>query len=240
MNIRKHIPNSITSMNLLSGIIGVIFCFHGRLDIAFLLMLLASVFDFCDGLAARVLGAYSPVGKELDSLADVVSFGVLPSIMLFLLSYNSNGLCVWCVFPALIAIHSALRLAKFNLDERQHESFIGLATPSCAMICGSLAYYVSVNPDGVLAAWCAGPVLIPVMSVVLACLLVSEIPMFSMKLKKGESLKSKTNVIRLIFLAFLVLSVALCLILHINWSMAVLVSFIAYVVLNVVCDLFWK
>jgi len=240
MSIRKYIPNSITSMNLVSGIIGVIFCFNGRIDIAFLLMLLASVFDFCDGLAARVLGAYSPVGKELDSLADMVSFGVLPSIMLFLVSYNANGFCAWCIFPALIAIHSALRLAKFNLDERQHDSFIGLATPSCAFICGSLAYYVTVVPEGVLAQWCAGPVLIPVLSVILSWLLVSEIPMFSMKLKKGESLKSKTNIIRIIFVSVLVLNIVLCLVLHINWSMAVLVSFIAYVVLNVLCNLFWK
>jgi len=240
MEIRKHIPNCITSMNLLSGLIGVVLCFNGRFDLAFLLMLLAAGFDFCDGLAARVLGAYSPVGKELDSLADMVSFGVLPSVMLFLLSYNANGFCVWCVFPALIAVHSALRLAKFNLDERQHESFIGLATPSCAMICGSLAHFVSTNPDSLLAQWCTGPVLIPVMSAILSALLVSEIPMFSMKIKKGESVKSKANVMRIVFGAVIVVNLAVCLLMHVSWSMAVLVSFLAYILINILFNIFWK
>ena len=82
MSLVKHIPNSITSMNLLCGAMGVVFTLQGRPDIAFPLMLAATVFDFCDGLAARLLKAYSPIGKELDSLADMISFGLLPSIML--------------------------------------------------------------------------------------------------------------------------------------------------------------
>ena len=88
MSIKKHIPNTITLMNLLCGVIGVMAAIVGRTDLAFLLMLAAALFDFCDGLAARLLGAYSPVGKELDSLADMVSFGVLPSVMLF---YSSGA-----------------------------------------------------------------------------------------------------------------------------------------------------
>ena len=124
MNPVKHIPNIITSMNLLCGVMGVIFTMADRLDTAFLCMLAAAVFDFCDGLAARLLKAYSDIGKELDSLCDVVSFGVLPALMLFKLYTPDSasaffGQPVWRIvlsfFPLLIAVFSALRLAKFNL-----------------------------------------------------------------------------------------------------------------------------
>ena len=99
-------------MNLLSGILGVIFALQGNIQTAFILMLAAACFDFCDGLAARLLGAYSEVGKELDSLSDLVSFGVLPAIML----YCATGSCGWiCYIPLIIAVFSALRLAKFFL-----------------------------------------------------------------------------------------------------------------------------
>ena len=130
-------------MNLLCGVIGVVLAFKGKVDFAFYLMIAGSVFDFCDGLSARALGAYSDMGKELDSLADIVTFGVLPSVML----YNVSHVCMWgeswiCWTPLLITVFSGLRLAKFNVDERQHMSFVGLATPACAMICGSLCYFV--------------------------------------------------------------------------------------------------
>ena len=182
-------------MNLLSGSIGVILCLGGNVRTAFLLMLAAAVFDFFDGLAARMLGAYSDIGKELDSLADMVSFGVLPSVML----HETMVLCGtagWISFlPLVLAVFSALRLAKFNIDERQHDSFIGLATPAAAMICGSLAYYVSLS-DNWLTALCAVPATLPVLAFVLSLLLVSEIPMFSMKFgkKKAESAVFKKRI----------------------------------------------
>src|SRR5574344_704033 len=109
MRLIKGIPNTITSMNLLCGVLGVIFSLNGRLDIGFLLMMGAAVCDFCDGLAARLLKAYSDIGKELDSLADVVSFGVLPSIMLYQLS--GTEITILRYIPLLIAAFSALRLA---------------------------------------------------------------------------------------------------------------------------------
>ena len=144
MSIKKHIPNTITSMNLLSGVLGVIFTLEGRIDIAFLLMLAAAVFDFFDGFAARLLHSYSDIGKELDSLADMVSFGVLPSIMLYkTMDIAGAG---WTKYIVLIlAVFSGLRLAKFNIDERQTSSFLGLATPSSAIICGSLAYFIQAT-----------------------------------------------------------------------------------------------
>ena len=114
MNIIRHIPNTITSMNLLCGVLGVIASLNGRLELGFELMILAAVFDFCDGLAARLLKAYSEIGKELDSLADDVSFGVLPAVML----YQISGTDIWILkyLPLVLAAFSALRLAKFNLD----------------------------------------------------------------------------------------------------------------------------
>lgn len=228
MNIVKHIPNTITSMNLLCGALGVIFTFQARFDLAFILMLAAAVCDFFDGFAARLLKAYSDIGKELDSLADMVSFGLLPSLMLHRLMIMAGNAGIWTYVPLLIAIFSALRLAKFNIDERQSENFIGLATPACAMICGSFAYYVANDPDSVLYSWAASIWVIPVASVVLSLLLVSEIPMFSMKFKKG----SKTNAIRIGFMAFIAFVAVIALIIKINWSATVLLSMTAYILWN--------
>jgi len=233
-------------MNLLCGVLGVIATFYSRLDLAFYLMLLAAVFDFCDGLSARLLGAYSDMGKELDSLSDDISFGALPAIMLFWTSVQLGGggscylfsnISLWSLFPVMIAVFSGLRLAKFNVDERQTTSFIGLATPACAMICGSLAYLVSAMPDCFLARWCAGPVFIPVLSVALSALLVSEIPMFSMKFHKGMKMDA-TNIMRIVFVCFVVAALVVVLCFRINWSAAVLVGFVGYVVMNIIAALF--
>ena len=127
MKLFKHIPNTITSMNLLCGALGVIFTFQGAPDIAFLLMLAAAVCDFFDGLSARLLKAYSPVGKELDSLADCVSFGLLPAMMMHrrLVEGGITGFTAY--IPLIISVFAALRLAKFNVDDRQSENFLGLA-----------------------------------------------------------------------------------------------------------------
>ncbi|MBO4476248.1 MAG: CDP-diacylglycerol--serine O-phosphatidyltransferase [Bacteroidales bacterium] len=230
---KKYIPDCITSMNLLCGIIGVVFAFKGRIDISFLLMLGASAADFLDGLAARALDAYSDLGKELDSLSDLVSFGVLPSVMLY-------NLCCTCMFgeswvcwvPLIIALASGIRLAKFNVDTRQTDNFLGLPTPACALLAGSLSYYVAADPASFLAQWCAGPVFIPVLSICLSALLVSEIPMFSLKFHADDpqSLKNK----RMAF-AFLVLAAILvCVICSLNWSVIVLLVLTLYIVKNLV------
>ncbi len=230
MHLTKHIPNAITSMNLLCGVVGVICALEGNLGAAILLMLLAAVFDFCDGLAARLLHAYSPIGKELDSLADLVSFGVLPTLMLY--KVQPEGASVILRFlPLFIAVMSALRLAKFNVDERQTLDFIGLPTPACAMVCGSLAYFLHHNggmPDG------AGPWLVAAVAVILGLLLVSEIPMFGMKIKKGHKLLDTKRTAFLILAAACVLSVVL---LKQNWSLAVLAVFSVYIVENLVVAL---
>ena len=232
MRIVRHIPNAMTSMNLILGIMGVICTFKGEFDTAFILMLCAAVCDFCDGLSARLLNAYSNVGKELDSLADMVSFGLLPAMMLNRLMVENGGESWICYIPLAIAILSAIRLAKFNVDERQTENFIGLATPACAMICGSFTYYVSKNPESILAAWASAELFIPACSVILALLLVSEIPMFSMKFKKGGKTGDNTNILRLIFAGIVLISGICVAVMGLNWSLIVLISFTAYILLN--------
>ena len=233
MGITRHIPNTITSMNLLCGALGVIFTFQGALHIAFYLMLAAAVCDFLDGFAARMLKAYSDMGKELDSLADLISFGLLPSLMLHRRLVEGGVTGFLSYVPLIIVIFSALRLAKFNVDNRQSENFLGLPTPACAMWCGSLVYAAD---HGVMsmAGLLHGQYMIPIASAVLAFLLVSEIPMFSFKIKKG----SAYNRIRICFTAIVALFAIATLALQINWSYIILVTFTAYILMNVLTALF--
>ena len=233
MNPIKHIPNTITSMNLLCGVLGVILTFQGALDLAFYLMIAAAVCDFLDGFAARMLKAYSAMGKELDSLADLVSFGLLPSLMIHRRLIEGGVTGFWAYVPVIICIFSALRLAKFNVDERQSENFLGLPTPACAMWCGSLIYAADRGVMTVAGLLNERYIMI-IAPVVLAILLVSEIPMFSFKFKKG----SEYNRLRLCFTAVIAVSAVAILALKINWSYIVLLTFTAYIALNLIRALF--
>lgn len=231
--IRKYIPDFITSMNIACGAIGVIFAFKGRIDLAFLFMLAAAVFDFCDGFAARALDAYSDLGKELDSLCDCVSFGLLPAVMLFNCGNASMIGSDWVCWTAiLISIFSAIRLAKFNVDPRQTSGFIGLPTPACAMLVGAFCYYVAKTPASNCAMWIASPVFIPAVSVILSYLLISEIPMFSFKFHKDDPKPLVTK--RLAMLAIIVVAVVICLVFKLNWSMAVIIVMASYIVKNII------
>jgi len=220
-------------MNLLCGVLGVISTFKGSYDTAFLLMLAAAACDFCDGLSARLLNAYSDLGKELDSLADMVSFGVLPALMIYSLMTDIHGDSILCYAPLLIAVFSALRLAKFNIDERQSDNFIGLATPACAMICGSFAYYVSKDPTSVLYSWSCSRFFLPAASVILSLLLISEIPMFSMKFKKNIKPGTPIHKQRIGFIGVIFVSTVLTLLLGLNWSLIILLTFVSYIVMNI-------
>ncbi len=220
-------------MNIVCGIIGVVFAFKGRLDQAFVLMIAAAVFDFLDGLSARALGAYSDFGKELDSLCDVVSFGVLPSVMLYtLMKTLMFGESAVCWIPLILTLFSALRLAWFNVDARQSDSFLGLPVPSSALLAGSLCCYICHTPASFLATWAAGPVFIPLLSICLSLLLVSRIPMFSFKFHKGDS--SVLRAKRLAFVAIVLAAVLLCLLCGLHWSLAVLLSFVCYILKNII------
>lgn len=230
---KKYIPDCITSINLICGIIGVVFAFKGRLDIAFILMLAASAADFLDGFAARALDAYSDMGKELDSLSDLVSFGVLPSVML----YNLSGTCMfgesWVSWvPLVITLASGLRLAKFNVDERQSAGFLGLPTPASALLCGSLCYYVASDPASFLADWCAGPVFIPVISLCLSFLLLSEIPMFSFKFHKDDP--SALKIKRMALAGLVLAAILVCVFCRLNWSAVILLTLVCYILKNLV------
>ncbi len=169
------IPNMITLLNLLCGCLAAMYAFQGDLQIAFLLVAAAAVFDFLDGFAARLLRQYSEIGKQLDSLADVVSFGVAPSAVLLSMFQTSGGTgsLGWAVF--LLAGFSALRLARFNIDETQTDEFRGMPTPACALLVTSCGYlYASglyaIQPWMTLAA-----------TAVLCFLLVCPLRMFSLK-----------------------------------------------------------
>ena len=141
---KKHIPNTITCLNLISGCIATYFAFQGSYMEALLFIVIGAVFDFFDGMTARLLHVSSPIGKELDSLADDITFGFAPSAMVFSFLNSFHIHLPFVPFLAfVIAAFSALRLAKFNLDERQALGFIGLPTPANALFWGSLI--VSLN-----------------------------------------------------------------------------------------------
>ena len=232
----KQIPNTITSMNLLCGALGVIAAFKGWMDTAFYLMLAGAVCDFCDGLAARALKAYSPMGKELDSLADLITFGFLPSIMLYRCMDFYHPREWFCYIPLIIVVFSALRLAKFNVDERQSENFIGLATPACALICGSFAYISQFDINNIVGVFTESKWLIPACSGILSLLLVSEIPMFSMKFKKDAPSSLKWT--RYTFIAVAVVALAVTLLMGHHFSHAILFIFLTYILMNIVSAIF--
>jgi len=198
---KKHIPNFITCLNLISGCFSVFFAIKGELEVASLLILLAAVFDFFDGFFARLLKVQSPIGVDLDSLADLCSFGLAPAMIL--LTWMQKSLLyqppviqesfvryfVYIVF--LIPALSAVRLAKFNHDERQRSEFIGLATPANAFFLGFL-HFTSEQLTIVNNFWA-----LIVLTIVFSLLLVSNLNMFSLKFK---TFTFKENAIRYIFL----------------------------------------
>lgn len=197
MNIKKHIPNAITCLNLLSGALAVVYALHvQRLDIASWLIVLAAVFDFFDGLVARALGVTSPIGKDLDSLADVLSFGLAPAIVMSQGLWHSGASFEEGLIPLIITAFAALRLAKFNNDTRQTTSFIGLPVPSNALFWIGLQ---SVLPSLKLLVGHTTMLTLVAILVALFCyLMVSELPMFSFKLK---GLKGSTNQIALVIIS---------------------------------------
>lgn len=185
-SVTKHIPNTLTSCNLISGCIAIVFALSANYTMALTFIVVGAVFDFFDGMSARLLGVSSPIGKELDSLADVVTFGVAPSSMIFtlLLTLDKSGWNDSLAFAVpyvafVMAAFSAIRLAKFNLDERQTTSFIGLPTPANALFWGALI----VGGEEMLAAQSQVILLLIVMVFISSWLLVAEIPMFALKFK---------------------------------------------------------
>ncbi len=250
----RNIPNLFTLLNLFCGLIAIILSFGNghNLIVAGYFIFTAAVFDFFDGFAARALKASSPIGKELDSLSDLVSFGVAPSMILFSLlktgmkikhfSFSLPVIDVLLVLsPMLIALFSAVRLAKFNIDDRQKESFLGLATPACAMLVASIPLISHFDTRDLLlfpgldkntyffvgammlGAYIVRPSVIIGLSILLPILLVVEMPMFSLKFKslsyEDNKLKYYFLIVSIVLFAIVqILAVPLIFILYITFS----------------------
>lgn len=190
MSIKKHIPNTITCCNLISGCIATYWAFCGNYEMALLFIIIGAVFDFFDGMSARLLGVSSPIGKELDSLADDITFGFAPSAIIFSYLCTFHIHLLFVPFLAFVmAAFSALRLAKFNLDERQALGFIGLPTPANALFWGALI----VGAGDWISTLPYAPYLILLGTFISSYLLIAEIPMFALKFKhwgwKGNEIK---------------------------------------------------
>lgn len=224
MKLFKYLPNAITLLNALAGCLSIVFAFEKAYTAAAALIALAAVFDFLDGLAARLFKAYSPLGKELDSLADVISFGLAPAMIVFnyyrdltpgLLSENTIHILAYSAF--FLPLFSALRLAKFNIDERQSRGFIGLPTPANALF---WAFGVAAIQEYNL------PVLslaIPILILLFSWLLVSPIPMFSLKFSRFSISDNR--------LRYFFLSGCIVLVLLIGWQ-AIAMCIVWYLLLS--------
>lgn len=215
---KKHIPNIITCLNLFSGCVGILMVLKGDYQTAFCCVVASGIFDFFDGLVARLLHVKSLIGKELDSLADVISFGLQPAMLMYMMLKDVTSNEYLPYFGFLIAVFSALRLAKFNIDERQTSDFIGVNTPMNTFFIFSLPFIGEQYPEIIYSVY--GLVAI---TVVTSLLLVSELKLFSMKL---SSLAWAVNKYKYIFLlvslvlliAFKLVAIPVILVLYIVFS----------------------
>ncbi len=241
MTIKKHIPNSLTLMNIACGFIAIVFAIQGDILTSFYFIIGASFFDFIDGAIARLLNVQSEIGKELDSLCDVVSFGVAPGMILFYLMKNTLGISgnitltdisiaqiLLLILMATIPAFSALRLAKFNLDTKQTESFIGLPVPANALLISSLGALYTTNDYVWINNLLEQPTFLVVISISLAYLLISPLPMFALKFK---NFKLKDNKIRYIFIILSLLSI-------ISFGISgITIAIIAYISISIIIRL---
>lgn len=225
MWLKKQIPNFITLLNLLCGCIAVIFAVHGNLKLAALFVMIGIGFDFFDGLAARVLNAQSDLGLQLDSLADMVTSGVAPGIVMYQLlsqvfgkpfyvtpgSWDMNQIIAsfdWSyisLLGLLITLASAYRLAKFNIDTRQTSSFIGLPTPANTLLIISLPLILQFQPESWVTEIILGKWFLILLTLLSCYLLNAEIPLFALKFKTWGF---KENKVRYLFLLFSVVLIA--------------------------------
>ena len=197
---KKHIPNILTLANLFTGCIGIVYAFNNDLTYAAYAIWIAAVFDFLDGFSARLLKVSSPIGKELDSLADMVTFGVLPSVILFKMMDGA----IYEIVPYVaftLALFSALRLAKFNVDTRQSTTFIGMPTPAAAFFVSGLPFWQAQYPEFI--GWQS----VIIITIILSLLLVSPIKMLALKFNDYSLNKNwqRYLVVLLSLIAFLLL-----------------------------------
>ncbi len=233
MKIVKHIPNTITCCNLLSGCISIYLTCSGHIEAASAMIFVAAVFDFLDGFAARLLNAKSPIGAELDSLSDVVSFGVAPSFIVasFLsqtgIEWNISRVNVFPWLAFILAAFAAVRLAKFNLDTRQTSSFIGLPVPTVGLFIASLTFMLSsIGNDTFIYKMVTSPYFLLAMVAIFSWLMISEVPFFSFKIK---NLKFKDNILRYFVVIFAIVAIIIM-------KLAALpLIFLFYIILSIIC-----
>jgi CDP-diacylglycerol--serine O-phosphatidyltransferase len=231
---KKHIPNFITSLNLASGFIAAIYALSGNLATASWLILAAMIFDFLDGLSARILKAYSDIGKELDSLADVVSFGVAPALIVYklidiALSAGSSTLieksgiikALILYSPVIMPVCAALRLAIFNLDDTQKKSFKGLPTPANALAVISVVIAAQYSELKILIGFTGSVTALVLFTAVLSLLMVTRLPLLSLK---TDNLKFKGNEGRFVLILMVVAAFA---VLGLNASPLIIPLYIA-------------
>jgi CDP-diacylglycerol--serine O-phosphatidyltransferase len=238
MSIKKHIPNTITLLNLLAGLLALIHAFNGNYNEAFSLVCLGIFFDFWDGFFARIWKVQSPIGLQLDSLADMVTSGVVPGLVMYKMlgdiqenqaQYNLTedtyymGVVPYLGF--LITLASCYRLAKFNVDTRQTDSFIGLPTPANALLIMSIPMIQFHSEFEWLVDFLSNPYILVGITVLSSYLLNAEIPLFSLKVKSFSWEKYKMQVV------FLILSVILIAVLE---FIAIPIIILLYVILSVV------
>ena len=178
----KHIPNLLTISNLICGCTALYLSFQGELVFTAYLIGLATIFDFMDGAAARLLNISNPIGKQLDSLSDMVSFGLVPGSVVFHLLEEST-LSQFSFIALLIPVFSAFRLAKFNIDENQNENFIGLPTPANCLVFVSIPLITTFNSESTIAYLFEIPEILLIITILMSLALVSKINMFSLKFK---------------------------------------------------------
>lgn len=213
---KKHIPNFISSLNLVSGFIALILAAEGKIVSASWFIIAAMIFDFLDGFSARILKAYSDVGKELDSLADIVSFGIAPAVIIFkLLTDAFSSMPVKHIYlsehrdlfliliVSIMPVCAALRLAIFNTDTSQTKNFKGLPTPANAIAVISIILAAHYSGSGLLDSFIASPAVIILYTIILSLLMVSRMNLFSLKV---NNLKLKENEGRYLMLLLIVIS----------------------------------
>lgn len=237
MQIKKHIPNLITLINLFCGCIAVVFAFDQNFEMAFLFVALGIFFDFFDGFFARLYNVSSPLGLQLDSLADMVTSGVAPgTIMFFMLTnaldvdnqnYEICNYNFWiCLFGFVITLGSCYRLANFNIDTRQTDSFIGLPTPANALFILSLPLILK-NTDSLLVLGMLTNVwFLLAITVFSAYILNAEIPLFALKIKNFSFQKYKLQI------GFLLFSIVLIIFLRVTSIPLIIVSYVLLSVIN--------
>ena len=219
----KHIPNLLTISNLICGCIALYFTFKGELVFTAYLIGLAAIFDFMDGAAARLLNVSNPIGKELDSFADMVSFGLVPGSVVFHL-LEEGTLSQYSFMALLIPIFSAYRLAKFNVDENQNENFIGLPTPANCLVFVSIPLITTFNSESIVAYLVEIPEILLIITILMSLALVSRINMFSLKFK---NFKLQDNKFR-----FFIITMSIILLTWLEFS-AIPIIILLYILMSV-------